>query len=282
MNVRWTDEEHEKVAARFVELRADDIIADTTSLMRVAQKVLPDDRQRHIGGVQMAEATLRLVRRKYAILTREELDKLTAPVPVAAPAPPPEPVPAPPPLPPPVPKPEGPFIIEFRIPQPASPGNVDQIIANIPTPMLIGYAMDRFMSGFPKGPLVETIRAVTQPPQAPVVPKVEPPTVLAASIEFPPGTRRQVLVVGLLPDARRLAAEKSRGFSGIDVIFTDGTPRDGVARCDYAILTRGLVTHFQAEQIRRRFLKDGDRRLISLEGGMDELMRELNSINSRQ
>jgi len=284
--IRWTDSEHQAVAKKFLECRIRDMLAPVSEILEQAIKeALPEDRRRAIKAISLlgweGQQVLKHVLKKF------EHDYFSPPT-AAAPMPfhPPtvesEPPPAPKPpkeeLP-----PREPLVIEFRVPKADKP-DIHKILAEVPTPILYGYALERLMKGglppiaLPRvSPDVIRVEATAPQPEPP-----PPPTIIKAdSVEDPAPAedgRRRVLVFGLLPSAQRVVQEKAKNFLRIDATFYDANTRTLPAIVvDYAILISGIVTNFQIEQIRKRFATK--ERVIQCDS-TDSVLQKLVDINS--
>lgn len=285
MRIRWTEIEQRAVAKAFLEERVRDMLAPVTEILERAMKVaLPQDRIRPVKSLSLlsweAQQEIKTVLKKFEKDYFSPTEAMPFQPPTVEPTPAPTPTPANPPkeeLP-----PREPLVIEFRVPKADKP-DLHKILAEVPTPILYGYALERLMKGgLPSIPLPrsspDVIRVEGMAPQ----PEPPPPTVIKAdSVEDPAPSedgRRRVLVYGLLPTAQRIVQEKAKNFLRIDATFFDANTRTvPLVVVDYVILISGIVTTFQMEQIKKRFATK--ERVVQCDS-TDSVVQKLIDINS--
>jgi hypothetical protein len=282
--IRWTPGEVNILAKAFLDARIRDMFAPVSMLLEEAEKSLPEHRRRGVKALTLlsfdAQQEIKNMAKEFG---RRHFEPAVAgqerpPTPetkVEAEMPPVKPV-----------KEEArePFVIEFRIPKSEKP-DLAKLLADVPTPVLYGFALDRLLKsgvGFPTfasapRPVPDVVRVETQtlPPEPVVIKENEVVDPTPAD-----DGRRRVLVLGLLPSAQAIAKEKCKNFLKLDITFADSNTRVLPAVVvDYALLMRGIINSFQADQIRKRFAtKD---RVIYCDLGLDDVMSKLADINSR-
>jgi len=279
--IRWTPAETKALAEKFLEARIRDMMAPITEVLTKAMEAaFPPERRRDIKAFSLlnweAQNDIKMALKQFE---KRYFDRLVASeaAPVSAPLPTPEPevkvwdTPS---------KPAGtPFVIEFRVPKTEKP-DLTRILAEVPTPVLYGFALDRLLKSgvglpsFPKLP-PEVVRVEA------VAPVPEPIVIKAASVVDPSPAedgRRRVLVLGLLPTAQSIVQEKSKNLLRIDATFCDANTRNTPAVVvDYAVIMDGLITRFQVEQIQKKFSSKD--RVIHCDT-VEEVMRKLVDLNS--
>lgn len=284
MRIRWSEAEYRAVAKAFLEERIRDMLAPVTEILERAMKAaLPQDRVRAVKSMTLlgweAQQEIKAVLKKFE---QNYFDKPTIAPPADLKLPTVEAEPAPPKKEEPAAVLREPLVIEFRVPKVDKP-DIHKILADVPTPILYGYALERLMKGgLPPIPLPrvapDVIRVEGLAPQ----PEPPPPTVIKAdSVEDPAPLedgRKRVLVYGLLPTAQRIVQEKSKNFLRIDATFYDANTRTvPLVVVDYVILISGIVTTFQMEQIKKRFATK--ERVIQCDS-TDSVLQKLVDINS--
>ncbi len=284
-HIRWTPDETTKIADAFMDLRATCVLGDTLELLRSAMEdALPKDRWRNVYSINVMAGVIELLspRRLYVAGSPQVPAALPPPLVYEAHHTPPTHVPTPAPaspLAPPAPAP-APIVLEFRIPQAPKLDDIQHTLANAPTALLLGAALERVLNGPPRTTfdVVRTTFDVSRD-------DLRASTAAQAPVANTLPTRRKVVVVGLLPDATLIVAERVKAFTNLDVVFRNPTTAGNEAPliCDYAILMRGIVNTFQADAVRRRFVRAADqKRLIMVDGGNDKVLQELNTLNAQQ
>jgi hypothetical protein len=293
--IRWTPDEIQLLAKKFLEVRIQDMLAPVNQIIEKAQELAfpPERRRPNMQLSLMGWESQNAIKTVLVDFGRRMTEKAVAAPPVEVPReiplPPTKVVAEMPAVKPPKVEeaPREPFIIEFRVPKATAKPDLNALLAEVPTPMLYGYALERMMkSGLgltsvvaaPKN-LPDVVRveaqAVVPPPPEPVVIKADTVVDPAPSDDG----RKRVLVLGLLPAAQQVAQDKSKNFLGLDITFVDSNTRALPAVVvDHVIVMRGVVNVYQVEQIKKRFATAD--RITHCEVS-DEVMRKLADLNSR-
>ncbi len=332
--IRWTDQEASIVAARFLQLRLESVEnmgAFSGALLTRAMEALPEDRRR--GGIPGFAAgrtfedalskhlldiqALVTAPRVDADASRDELAQLrsfrdsvctTLGVSLDTDGPallvelrsrlaaaPTEELP--------------PLVIEIATkdsgePVTVNPQDLHGTLSNAPTGMLLGYALERLVSGLrgslppvterpPASPRVETTPTTVARPLVPPAPAAPPPAPAApppapasptaapvtAAVDSVPPPPRRVCVAGLFSGSLATLAPQVKQFANLDVNLLGPLDKTSRVVCDYAIIMRGSLPHGDAEALRKK-LTAKDR--VRYADTNDGVLRHLSDINSLQ
>jgi len=262
MGKHWTPEETDIVAKKFIEFRLGNPIVNAVDLLRKAQEALPKERRR---------ATVNITAYKIVVERINELWMSPGPcehlfvAPAAVPVAPAASV---------APTQNGHLIIEFR--SPPAP-DLSAVLTQAPTAVLLGHALERLLSRIPTPPLpvrpVDAVQVHVAPSAAPVsapVPGAKPTILLPESVSGSNSIKKVVAVIGMQAPIVILLRQKLVKWPSLEVTFIDPAKVGGLS-CDCAILAQRMVTHFQAEQLHRRFAK----RLVLVDGTREEVEEQL-------